>query len=91
MKYKLTKNSIVVFLIFLFILIKYIIFNHLELFHPYGRLNKLISFYLIFPLLILGVGLTLMVIIKFLTNKEKNVINLILTFPFILFIILVMF
>jgi len=78
-------KSILVFFIFLLGLIKYILFNHLEVFNPFGKLNRLISWLLILPSFILGTYFTIVVLKDFINQKEKKIINLLMVIPFVIF------
>ena len=80
------QKSVIVFLIFIVVLIKYILFNYLEIFHPYGKLNGLISWFVVLPLFILGSYIVVMVLRDNLTTK-KSIIDIMLVIPFILFFV----
>lgn len=80
------EKSFSVFLIFIVVLVKYILFNYLEIFHPYGKLNGLISWAIVLPLFILGSYLVVMVLRDNLTTK-KSIIDIVLVIPFILFFV----
>lgn len=82
---KMKKKPLIVFLIFIVALIKYILINHLELIHPYGKLSGLISWCIILPLFIWGSYLVIIVLKNVLTNKKMNIIDILLILPFILF------
>ena len=81
------KNSRIVLIIFFLVLIKDILFNYLEVFNPYGKLNRLVSYLLILPLFIIGSYLTMKILKKFVNPNERNVIDLLMVIPFVLLLV----
>ena len=67
------RNALLSFLIFIIMLVKYILVNKFEIINPYARLSKSISWFVIFPLMLIGFFLSLRVIRdNYLRKINKN-------------------
>ena len=83
---KIRTQSIITFVIFIIILIKHYLFNILQVFPPYGKENRLVSWVFILPLIIIGTILFINVTIQTFKSFKKNIIKLYLTLPFVILV-----
>ena len=88
-KYGVDKKSIISLVIFLICILKYYLFNIIEIYPKYGNINRLVSWVLIMPLILTGLILSLKVIFNTFKNNDvkANILNIILVFPLLLFIL----
>ena len=89
---KTRKKAILVFMFFIVCLLKYYLFNVIEIFPLYGRENGLISWLVIVPVILTGCYLALNVIFSYLLKRHNaRFIDLLLVLPILIFIIYFMF
>jgi hypothetical protein len=82
----MNRTAIISFVIFLIIGTKVILINRFGLFNPYGRENRLISWFLIMPLVIVGLLLSVSSIKKQWTSKGNILnVNTFLVLPMLLY------
>lgn len=84
---KIDKKAIISFSISILCLIKYYIFNVYHFYSPNGSLNRLVSWTIIIPLIIIGLLCSIKILKKSLNNITVNVINIVLSLPIILILI----
>lgn len=88
----LSKKAVISFILFLIILIKDILVSYLELIPHRSSINRLLSWFIILPLTIIGITLSVQVIVgSFLQWKNANRrlinTNFILSTPILLYVL----
>lgn len=78
--------AIISFSIFLINILKYYFINILHLLYPYSSENRLFS-YLMLPIIVLGLIFSIIAIFIGIKSIRKNLLNIILSIPLILFFI----
>jgi len=69
----MNRNALISFIIFIIILAKYILVNRVQIISPYGPGNRIISYLIILPLMLIGTFLSLRVIKKnYLTSTNSD-------------------
>ncbi len=78
--------SILSFVIFLINMIKYYLINVEQLIYSYSPQNGLMSL-ILFPIIIIGLIFSLIVIVKNIFYNKRSILNVILSMPLIIFFI----
>jgi len=78
--------SILSFVIFLINTIKYYLINLEQIIYPYSSTNRLISFVML-PIIFVGVILSFITLMKNIFSGHRNIINILLSLPLVLFVI----
>ena len=78
--------AIISFCIFLISIFKYYFINVLEILHPYGKDNRLISWFLL-PIIFIGLFFSILVLFKNAFSMNKNKFNIALALPLIVFVV----
>lgn len=88
-KHGIDKNAIISFIIFIICILKYYFFNIIEIYPKYGNVNRLVSWILIMPLILIGFILSLKVIFNaFKSNDLKiRILNILLVLPLLFCIV----
>lgn len=69
--HKIKISAVISFILTIICLIKYYLFNILQVFPIYCKENRMVSWIIIFPAILIGSCLSLYVLFKF-KNQEKN-------------------
>lgn len=85
-KISLRSLSIISFVIFLANVIKYFLINVYQLIHPYSSMNRLVS-YIMLPIIFIGLLFSIIVLFKNIFYSKRNIINIFLSIPLIVFVI----
>lgn len=72
------------FIVFVFCMIKYLIFNVFELLPLYGKINKSISLFILSPLTLIALLLSITTLIISIKDLKNNIFNIILSLPILL-------
>ena len=72
--------------IFTICILKYFLINILELVPKYGDINRVISWVFIFPLTIVGLIISMIILIKSIKNLKSKWLDILLILPMILYV-----
>jgi hypothetical protein len=86
------QKALISFITFIIAVLKYVFINKLETVNPYGPINSKISWYLILPLMMVGIFLSLWVIrdnyYSRMKNKQRFIdLNFLMALPIIIFFV----
>lgn len=88
---KIDKKALFSFIIFITCILKYYLFNVIQIYPIYGNINGLVSWLIILPLLLIGLFFSFKIIFKSVIDFRNNIGNLLLSIPLIVFVISMFF